>query len=283
MPELNDVIRSTNELLRSAMFAFTDLYHDPGSASLFGATAFGGLDAKAMAELTKGDSLWKMDQKSDDAWEIQSGEAKGIADKWMQEKKPYEKMINEMNKLAEKGKNGMSEADTKKIYNKLAAAEFMLLKDEKMMVENPEDPYNPIPNWGNRYWKAIIQARESLNIPKHTSIRELIQNEYAAMSKAAYSTHYNERQINEQVMDTDARGKFDSFEAQESEFTIRREAIKNSLENKELRPEDINPDVSRYPYPVKEEDEYKKHREAKKENNFIKEKEPHEKMLGIDN
>jgi hypothetical protein len=50
IPEFNEIIKSTNELFRSAMYAFTDLYHDPGSASLFGATAFGGLDAKAMAE-----------------------------------------------------------------------------------------------------------------------------------------------------------------------------------------------------------------------------------------
>ena len=287
LPDFPEIIRSTNELMRVAMYAFTDLYTEEKNKELFDATAFGGLSSIELAKLATGmtefeetDSVWDIDQKSDQAWEIQSAEAKALAGQWLEEEKPYEKMINEMNALSKGGKNI---SDNNEIYNKLAAAEWMLMQDEKMMVENPEDSYNPIPNWGNRYWKAIIQARESLNIPKHTSIRELIQNDYAAMSKAAYSTHYNERQINEQVMDADARGKFDSFEAQESEFTIRREAIKNSLENKELRPEDIDPNVSRYPYPVKEENEYEKHREAKKENNFIKEKEPHEKMLGIDN
>ena len=227
-------------------------------------------------------NAWDLDQKSDAAWEIQSAEARDLVNQWFQEEKPFEKMINEMNALAEGGKNGMSEADTKKVYNKLAAAEWMLMQDEKMMVDDPEDPYNPIPNWGNRYWKALVQAREALNIPKHTSMRELIQNDYAAMSKAAYSTHYNERQINEQVLSSEAREMFDSMEAQKSEFKIQREAIRNTLFNQEPRPEDKDPNVSRYPYPVKEENEYEKHRNAKKENNFIKEKGPQEKMVGID-
>lgn len=225
---------------------------------------------------------WDLDQKSDAAWEIQSAEAKDIVGEWSEADKPYEKLIEEMKALADNGKNGMDSSNSKDIYNKLAAAEWMLMQDEKMMVDDPEDPYNPIPNWGNRYWKAIIQAREALNIPKHTSMRELIQSDYASMSKAAHSTHYNEQQINELVIDPDARGLFDSLESQKSEFKIQREAIKNTLENKEPRPEDKDPDVSRYPYPVKEEDEYKKHRDAKKENNFIKEKGPQEKMVGID-
>lgn len=287
LPDFPEIIRITNELMRVAMYAFTDLYTEEKNKELFDATAFGGLSSIELAKLATGitefeetESVWDIDQKSDQAWEIQSAEAKALAGQWLEEEKPYEKMINEMNALSKGGKNI---SDNNEIYNKLAAAEWMLMQDEKMMVENPEDPYNTMPNWGNRYWKAIIQAREALNIPKHTSMRELIQSDYAAMSKSVYSTHYNEKQINEQVMDADARGKFDSFEAQKSEFTIRREAIKNSLENKELRPEDIDPNVSRYPYPVKEENEYEKQRNAPKENNFIDEKGPHEKMLGIDN
>ena len=38
----------------------------------FEKTAFGGMNSKEIAELTKGESLWDMDQKSDEAWEIQS-------------------------------------------------------------------------------------------------------------------------------------------------------------------------------------------------------------------
>ena len=227
-------------------------------------------------------NAWDLDQKSDAAWEIQSADAKAIAEKWSKEDKPYEKLIEEMKALTDNGKNSMDGSGSKDIYNKLAAAEWMLLNDDKMMIDNPDDPYNRTPNWGNRYWKAIIQAREALNIPKHTSMRELIQNDYAACSKGASSAHYNERQIAEQVLDPDAREVCDSLEAQKSEFKIQREAIKNNVESKEPRPEDLNPDVHRYPYPVKEENEYEKHRNAEKENNFIKEKGPQEKMMGID-
>ena len=91
LPDYTEIAKSANELLRSAMYGFTDLYHDPKSASLFDSTAFGGLDAKEIAKLTGGDSLWSMDQKSDEAWEIQSKDAKNLADKWLSGDKPYEK------------------------------------------------------------------------------------------------------------------------------------------------------------------------------------------------
>ena len=286
-PDFPEIIKSANDLLRASMFAYTDLYTEEKSKKLFEATAFGGLTAGEMAELAVGkifedddawETEWDLDQKSDEAWKIQSADAKKIAEQWGKEEKPYEKLISEMNALADSGKNGMSEENIKDAYNKLVAAEWMLLNDEKMMVENPEDPYNPIPNWGNRYWKSIIQAREALNIPKHSSMRELIQNDYAAISKTLYFASYNERQINEQVMGPEVRDKIDSIKAQESEFNIQREAIKNTLDNNEPRPEDLNPDVQRYPYPVQEENEFEKHRNAEKENNFIVEKMPQEEM-----
>lgn len=217
IPEFNEIIKSTNELFRSAMYAFTDLYHDPQSASLFDATSYAGLNAKEMAALTAGDSPWKMDQKSDEAWEAQSREAKDLAALWLKENNPYEKMINEMNGLIDsmkKGSLGMRE-----IYAKLTAAEWLLVNNEKMMVEDPEDPLNPIPNWGNRYWKALTAAREEAGISKHTSMRDLIQSDYAAIAKAVVNTNYNEKQIDDFVLAPEAREMDDSLEAQKEEFT----------------------------------------------------------------
>ena len=98
------------------------------------------------------DSTWSMDQKSDEAWEIQSREAKNLADKWLSGDKPYEKMIGEMKALVEADKEGI--VDRKEILTKLTAAEWLLVSNDKMMIENPEDPLNNLPNWGNRYWKA---------------------------------------------------------------------------------------------------------------------------------
>jgi hypothetical protein len=255
MPEFNDIIKSTNELLRASMFAFTDLYHDQNSASLFGTTAFGGLKAKDMAGLTKGDSLWKMDQKSDEAWEIQSREAKGIADQWMKENKPYEKMINEMNGLIEAHKNGR--LNQQEMQAKLTAAEWLLINNEKMMIENPEDPLNPIPNWGNRYWKAIISAREAIGIPKHTSMRDLIQSEYAEIAKAAANEHYNEAQIEAYMQNPN-----DSLEMQKEQFAIQSAAAVINEPNKnekanEKTVEDPK-DQTRWRISIKQEDEREK-------------------------
>jgi hypothetical protein len=34
-------------------------------------------------------SLWDLDQRSDEAWEIQSQKAKDITDRWLKTPKPY--------------------------------------------------------------------------------------------------------------------------------------------------------------------------------------------------
>jgi hypothetical protein len=198
------------------MYVFTDLYHNPKSESLYELTAFGGLNAKELAELTAGDSLWKMDQKSDAAWELQSQEAKDLAEQWLKEDRPYEKMIHEMNGLIESMKNGT--LSTRETYTKLTAAEWLLVNNEKMMVEDPEDPLNPIPNWGNRYWKSITAAREAIGISKHTSMRELIQGNYAEIAKAVVSKKYNEQQIEEHILAPDVRNLYDSYMTQMVEF-----------------------------------------------------------------
>ena len=268
-PEYTEIIKSTNELLRSSMFVFTDLY-TKGNDSLFEPTAFGGLNEKEMAELTKGESLWSMDQKSDQAWEIQSKPAKDIAAKWLNENRPYETMIHEMNDLIEANKD--NKLERKEVINKLAAAEWLLINNEKMMIEDPEDPLNPIPNWGNRYWKAITQAREALGIDPHTSVRELIQGEYAAMSQATESTRYNEVQIKDSVLDPEQRQLCDSMEKQKEEFAIQSEhTINISLDN-EKRMQELEMPGDKVKICVEEENEARKMKEAPKNTAFIVER-----------
>ena len=269
LPEFSEIVLSANELLRVSMFTFTDLYTDRKSASLFEPTAFGGVSAKDIANLTSGESLWSIDQRSDKAWEIQSASAKDIANNWLSENKPYEKMINEMNALIDKGKNGIAETNRKDVLNNLAAAEWLLLNNDKMMIDNPEDPLDRVPNWGNRYWKAITAAREALGIPKHISMRDLIQGDYAESSKAVNNPKYNETQIEEQVLDPDVREVYDSMEAQKSEFTIQRAGIVTSHPINENRINDIEMKEDRVPYPIPELDERKNLLEAPKENNFV--------------
>ena len=267
LPNYTEIINSTNELLRASMFAFTDLYHDPKSASLFDTTAFGGLNAKEMAELTRGESLWDMDQRSDKAWEIQSKEAKDIADKWLREDKPYEKMISEMNALVEARKNGS--LDNREMVYKLAAAEWLLYSNEQMMIKDPEDPINPIPNWGNRYWKAITQTRELLGIDKHVSMRELIQGGHAATAKAVRSVSYNETQIKENVLDPESRGKYDSMEKQTEAFAARSEAVALTAGIDKKREDELIMTSDRMQFSVEILNERKLIREAPKVNNFV--------------
>ena len=253
LPEYSEIIKSANELLRVSMFAFTDMYHNPDKAKLFIPTAFGGLREDELAELTKGDSLWDKDQRSNSAWKIQSKTAVDIAKKWLQEDKPYQTMIDEMEALVAANKE--KSIDEKDIYNKLAAAEWLLLNNDKMMIEDPEDPLNKMPNWGNRYWKAITNAREKLGIPKHISMRELIQGNYAEMGKAASNLTYNKTQILEQVLDPEQRSVFDSMEKQKVEFTVQRRGLAAVNHNNEKKIQDLEITSFRMQIYVKECDE----------------------------
>ena len=268
LPNYTEIIKSANELLRASMFAFTDLYHDPKSASLFESTAFGGMKEEEMSKLTQGESLWKMDQKSDAAWEIQSKEAKDITEKWLKEDKPFEKMINEMNDLAAGfKKNG--NYDRREARLKLAAAEWLLVNDSRMMIEDPEDPLNPIPNWGNRYWKTITQTREALGIDKHTSMRDLIQQEYAASAKAVNSAAYNKTQIKENVLSSEARSKCDSMELQKEQFATQSAHVTLTVPQNEKKTDEILMTSDRVQISIKTLDQREIMKNEPKSYNFV--------------
>ena len=206
-----------------------------------------------MADLTVGDSLWSMDQKSDEAWKLQSLEAKKLADKWLAGDKPYEKMISEMKTLVEADKDGI--VDRKDILTKLTAAEWLLVNNDKMMIDDPEDPLNKLPNWGNRYWKALTEAREALGIDKHTSMRDLIQGDYAASAKAVISSAYNEVQIEDYVLDSSAREIYDSMEIQKEQFATQSAAVTLTETQNDRNIGDIDMAEDRVPFSVQELDE----------------------------
>ena len=252
LPEYVEIIKSTNELMRSAMYGFTDMYHNAKRTELFEATAFGGLNDKDMADLTVGQSQWSMDQKSDEAWDIQSKEAKNIAEKWMKGDKPHEKMIAEMKALVEANEKGI--VSRKEMVDKLTAAEWLLENDEKMMIDDPYDPYNKVPNWGNRYWKTLAETRETLGIDKHTSMRDMIQADYAAAAKAVNNRNYNLTQINYYVLDKDVRELADSRDVQMEQFATMSAAVTlTKPKDKNDLADDMTAD--RVQYPVKELDE----------------------------
>ena len=266
LPEYTEIIKSTNELVRSAMYGLTDMYHNAKRAELFESTAFGGLNAKDMVDLTTGQSLWGMNQKSDEAWDIQSKEAKNIAEQWMKGDRPHEKMIAEMKLLVEANKENI--VSRKEIVDKLAAAEWLLENDEKMMVYDSSDPYNPVPNWGNRYWKTLIDTREALGIDKHTSMRDMIQADYAASAKAVNNRTYNEAQINYYVLDKDVREIADSRDVQMEQFAIQGAAV-NLTKPKESNVSTDEMTENRVHHPVTELDERNLMKQEPKNNNWI--------------
>lgn len=266
LPEYTDIIKSTNELLRVSMFSFTDLYTNNKKANLFDVTSFGGMTSNELADLTEGASKWRVDQRSDEAWKEQSKAAKNIAEKWQQEDNPYQKMIDDLNQMVELAKSGIG--NVKDACNKLAAAEWLLMNNEKMMIENPEDPINPVPNWENRYWKTIVQTREALGVPKHISMRELIQGNYAEIRKTTVNYLYNEKQIREQLIEPEQRRLHDSMDKQKEEFTVQRAGIIANQPSNEKKAEAIEMTSFRMKFEVEECDERRIMKEMPKIMNF---------------
>jgi hypothetical protein len=161
---------------------------------------------------------------------------KEITEEWLKDPKPYERMIKEMKALAD-GVRKDGSYERREARLKLTAAEWLLVNNENMMIEDPEDPLNPIPNWGNRYWKAITETREALGIDKHTSMRDMIQAEYAAAAKSVKSLAYNTRQFYDHIIDPKAREAydFDSLENQKMEFATISAANGLAVKNAEKR------------------------------------------------
>jgi hypothetical protein len=216
-----------------------------------------------------------MDQKSDEAWDVQAQNAKNIAENWLKEDRPYEKMINEMNALIKA--NEKNRVDLQEVYNKLTAAEWMLTNDEKMMVEDPYDPYNPIPNWGNRYWKALTETREALGIPKHSSMRDLIQLDYAQSAKAVENRYYNEKQIFDGVLDPADRELHDSLDMQKEQFAIQSATVQLTKPHENAALEDDMTSI-REPYPVEQLNQRNIMKNEPKNDNWILVESAHQEL-----
>ena len=256
LPEYSEIASNANKLLRAGMFSFTDMYRDNSRAQLFSETAFGGMTKEEMSKLTGMDELWSLDQKSDEAWEIQAKEAKDIASVWQKKSNPCQTVVNEMNELQTKSLQGV--ATRKEVLDKLAAAEWLLLNDDNMVVIDPDDPYNRTPKWNNRYWKAITEAREAIGIPKHISVRDLIQGNYSVMQKTLQNANYHKDHFETELFSQEKRASVDSMDKQKEEFGLQSAQIALNKEPNEERLKDIKMDGIRTKISIVEEDEYLK-------------------------
>lgn len=256
LPEYSEIVSNGNKLLRAAMFSFTDMYRDKSRAQLFSETAFGGMTKEEITKLTGLDELWSLDQKSDDAWEIQAKEAKDIASVWQKKSNPCQTVVNEMNELKTKSLQGM--VKRKEVLDKLAAAEWLLLNDDNMVVIDPDDPYNRTPKWNNRYWKAITEAREAIGIPKHISVRDLIQGNYSVMQQTIKNANYHKDHLETELFSQEKRASVDSMDKQKEEFGLQSAKIALDKAPNEQRLNNIKMDGNRIRISIVEEDEYLK-------------------------
>lgn len=259
-PDYTDIAKSTNELLRAGMFAHTDMYLSNTGARFFDETAFGGMSAREMAELTVNFGAWKGDQRSDEAWEKQSMDAINISIKWSESEKPYDVLLNNLRSVAA----SRDSADKRDIYNRLAAAELLLMSNEETMVPDPDNALKSVPDWNNRYWGALAKAREAVGIPPYISMREVIQGNYAGIQKLANNVPYNEKQNQEKLTSTAARAKHDVMETQVEEYTVLREGLTISDHGRAER--EIEMTTDRTQISVKECDERRLMQQAPKSN-----------------
>ena len=168
-------------------------------------------------------------------------------------------MIDEMNAIIENNKNGnFDRKDYKDVLNKLAAAEWLLINDDKMMLEDSNDPYQKTPKWDNRYWKAITSAREAMGIPKHISMRELIQGNYSVMQKTMQNANYHKDQIETKICNPEKRAAIDSMEKQNEEFVIQSAKIAENRVPNDNHLKNMEMNENRVRISIVEEDEYLK-------------------------
>lgn len=176
-----NVAKETNDLMRTAMFAYTDVYTGRDNDKIYKSTVFGGMNSEQIANVAASRTAWQGDQKSDEAWEKQSAEARKIASDWKNTADPYATMIENLKELNDiKSFYELDDDRQRDIINKLAAAECMLMSDSSMMVDDPDNPYAKVPDWSNRNWKSLAYTREKIGVSKFTSMREIIQGAYAA-------------------------------------------------------------------------------------------------------
>lgn len=271
LPEYSEIVSNGNKLLRAAMFSFTDMYRDKSRTALFEETAFGGMTKDEITKLTDLDELWSLDQKSDEAWEIQAKGAKEIAGQWQKNPNPCQTVVNEMNALIEKNQSGaLSRRET---LDKLAAAEWLLLNDDNMVVIDPDDPYNRTPKWNNRYWKAITEAREAIGIPKHISVRDLIQGNYGVMQQTMKNVNYHKDHLETEIFSQEKRANVDSMDKQKEEFGLQSAKIELDKAASEERLKDVKMEGDRIRISIVEEDEYLKAKTMPKDfSSFVVEK-----------
>lgn len=250
-PEFEEIVKSTNELLRAAMFAATDLFTNKARKDMFEKTFLGGVDPAQLSEKMKRDGNWRYDQRGDVAWEKQSMEAINIAIGWSEKEHPINEMLKALKGLEidfEKGLFNQREA-----FNILAAAERLLMEQSDCMIEDVDNPGEKIPKWNHPDWKALVDCRDKLGIPRYASMRDLIQSEYHNMSKTMDNAYLKEVFEKEIVSEKAREG--DSLETLKEQFTINKATmhIDDVFNEKEVM--DANMEKDKEPIIVKECDE----------------------------
>jgi hypothetical protein len=127
-----------------------------------------------------------------------------------------------------------------------------------MVVIDPDDPYNRTPKWNNRYWKAITEAREAIGIPKHISVRELIQGNYGVMQQTLKNANYHKDHFETELFSQEKRASVDSMDKQKEEFNLQSAKIALDKAPNEERLNNIKMDENRVRISIVEEDEYLK-------------------------
>lgn len=250
-PEFDEIIKSTNNLLRAAMFAKTDLFTNKARKDMFEKTFLGGVDPAQLSEKMKRDGNWRNDQRSDAAWEKQSMEAINIAIGWSEKERPINEMLKALKGLEvdfEKGFFNQREA-----FNTLAAAERLLMAQSDCMIEDIDNPGEKIPKWNHPDWKALVDCRDKLGIPRYASMRDLIQSEYHNMSKTMDNAYLKE--VFEKDIVSEKAREGDSLESLKEQFTINRATLHIDEVFNEKEVMDAKMENDKEPIIVKECDE----------------------------
>lgn len=244
------VTKDVNELFKSAMFT-TRLYDNPNNRVIVEKCSFGGFTIEQLSNIAnsaKG-GAWALDQKSEEAWRIQSEGAKSILKDWTKNEKSesigtsVSRIQSDLTAKINAYKKG--EINKKELIENTIAGEAHL---NSTFDTRRKRIFSFIQY--RKELSALKQCRATLGLHENDSLRVALSNGYVAVSK-----EMNSEKIFSSV--SKAVEESPTYESDKERLTAAHKAVKESVMAEKQRELDEMLAKGREPIEIPELDERK--------------------------
>lgn len=242
------VTKHVNELFKSAMFA-THLYDNPNNRVIVEKCSFGGFTIEQLSNIAnsaKG-GAWALNQKSDEAWRIQSEGSKSILSEWTKNEKSVgirtsvSRIQSDLNAKIDAYKNG--EINKKELIENTIAGEAHL----NSRFDTRRKKFFSFIQY-RKELNVLKQCRETLRLHENDSLRVALSNEYVAIAN---------RMNNEKIFNSVSKAVEESptYENDKERLTAEHKTVKDAVMAEKQRELDEMLSKGREPIEIPELDE----------------------------